>query len=192
MHAERDVSFDNGPDGSVAEDCFFAMKAFSKGYTFDWIEGEMYEKSPFTLMDFVKQRKRWLQGILLVVHSRAIPFRYKIFLAFSVYSWCTMPLMALNIYFGIFYPVPCPQFVDITYGILGSTNFYMQIFGVIKSITFDRSGKTIFCLIAVICIMPLNLTIECAAVLWGILAKNKHKFHVVEKEVAVTEKCRLV
>lgn len=73
MRAEREVTFDNGPDGSVAEDCFFAMKAYSLGYTFDFIEGEMWEKSPFTLWDFVQQRKRWLQGILLVVHSKQIP-----------------------------------------------------------------------------------------------------------------------
>ncbi|EDW25270.1 GL10056 [Drosophila persimilis] len=34
--AERSVSFDNGIDGSVAEDCFFAMRAFSQGYTFNF------------------------------------------------------------------------------------------------------------------------------------------------------------
>ncbi|KOC69294.1 Beta-1,4-mannosyltransferase egh [Habropoda laboriosa] len=61
MGAERQVSFNNGLDGSVAEDCFFAMKAFTEGYTFNFVDGEMWEKSPFTLWDFVQQRKRWLQ-----------------------------------------------------------------------------------------------------------------------------------
>jgi egghead protein (zeste-white 4 protein) len=56
--AERQVSFDNGLDGSVAEDCFFAMRAFQKGFSFAFIEGEMWEKSPFSLWDFVQQRKR--------------------------------------------------------------------------------------------------------------------------------------
>jgi ribosome modulation factor len=32
-----------------------------EGYNFGWIEGEMHEKSPFNLSDFVQQRKRWLQ-----------------------------------------------------------------------------------------------------------------------------------
>lgn len=59
--AERKVTFDNGPDGSVAEDCFFGMKAFSEGYSFNFIEGEMWEKSPFTIWDFLQQRKRWMQ-----------------------------------------------------------------------------------------------------------------------------------
>lgn len=185
MHAERDISFDNGPDGSVAEDCFFAMKAFSKGYTFDWIEGEMYEKSPFTLMDFLQQRKRWLQGILLVVHSKAIPFRYKIFLALSVYSWCTMPLSSLNIIFGIVYPIPCPYIVDLTCAFLGAISIYMYIFGVMKSFTLYRFGllKAVVCIIGALCTIPFNLVIENVAVLWGLMT-NKHKFYVVQKEIS--------
>ncbi|CAG0912122.1 unnamed protein product, partial [Cyprideis torosa] len=30
--AERAVSFENGVDGSIAEDCYFGMRAFSQGY----------------------------------------------------------------------------------------------------------------------------------------------------------------
>lgn len=71
--AERRVTFDHGPDGSVAEDNYFGMVALREGYSFDFIEGEMWEKSPFTIYDFLQQRKRWLQGILLVVHSSHIP-----------------------------------------------------------------------------------------------------------------------
>lgn len=67
------MTFDHGPDGSVAEDNYFGMVALREGYTFDFIEGEMWEKSPFTIYDFLQQRKRWLQGILLVVHSPQIP-----------------------------------------------------------------------------------------------------------------------
>ena len=73
VEAERRVTFDHGPDGSVAEDNFFGMVAQRDGYSFDFIEGEMWEKSPFTIYDFLQQRKRWLQGLLLVVHSRQIP-----------------------------------------------------------------------------------------------------------------------
>lgn len=162
------------------------MKAFAKGYTFDWIEGEMYEKSPFTLMDFLQQRKRWLQGILLVVHSKAIPFRYKIFLALSVYSWCTMPFSSMNIIFGIAYPLPCPYIVDLTCAFLGGISIYMYIFGVMKSFTLYRFGvvKAIVCIIGALCTIPFNLVIENVAVLWGLLT-NKHKFYVVQKEVAI-------
>lgn len=75
VEAERKVSFDNGPDSSVAEDTYFGIYAASLGYSFDFIQGEMWEKSPFTIMDFLRQRKRWLQGLLLVAHSSRIPLR---------------------------------------------------------------------------------------------------------------------
>ncbi|MCL4127227.1 UNVERIFIED_CONTAM: hypothetical protein GTU68_043156, partial [Idotea baltica] len=71
--AEKQISFDHGPDGSVAEDNYFGMVALREGCSFDFIDGEMWEKSPFTISDFMQQRKRWLQGILLVVHSPSIP-----------------------------------------------------------------------------------------------------------------------
>lgn len=40
--AEKDVTFDHGLDGSVAEDCYFSMIAYKKGYTFDFVEGRWF------------------------------------------------------------------------------------------------------------------------------------------------------
>jgi beta-1,4-mannosyltransferase len=79
--AERKVTFDNGPDSSVCEDTFFGLVAASQGYSFGFIEGEMWEKSPFGVVDFLQQRKRWLQGLLLVVHSSRIPIMYNGFIS---------------------------------------------------------------------------------------------------------------
>lgn len=69
------MGFDHGPRCSIAEDAYFGLVAASKGYLFGFIEGDMREKSPFTISDFLKQRKRWIQGLLLVVHSSEIPLR---------------------------------------------------------------------------------------------------------------------
>ncbi len=77
MGAEKDISLYHGIRGSIAEDCYFALTAFAKGYSFDFVEGEMYEKSPFMARDFIRQRKRWVQGIYLVVHPPEIPRKYK-------------------------------------------------------------------------------------------------------------------
>lgn len=59
----------------------------------------MLEKSPFTFWDFLQQRKRWIQGIYLTVHSKFIPLKYKFFLASSLYAWATMPLTSLQVKF---------------------------------------------------------------------------------------------
>ncbi|XP_018326378.1 beta-1,4-mannosyltransferase egh [Agrilus planipennis] len=182
--AERQVSFDNGPDGSVAEDCFFAMKAFSEGYTFNFIEGEMWEKSPFTLWDFMQQRKRWVQGILLVVHSKAIPWKKKILLAISCYSWVTLPLSTSNIILAAVCPVPCPPLMDFIVAFIGAVNIYMYVFGVVKSLSIHRVGpcKLFLCILGALLTMPFNVVIENVAVIWGVIAK-KHKFYVVNKNI---------
>lgn len=182
--AEKAVSFDNGLDGSIAEDCFFAMKAYSMGYSFNFIEGDMWEKSPFTLTDFIQQRKRWLQGILLVLHSKAIPFRYKVFLGFSCYSWVTLPLSVSNILLAGWFPIPCPALMDFIVLFIGGVNIYMFIFGVLKSFNVYRFGfaKFCLCLFGAVAVMPFNLVIENIAVIWGYFGK-KHKFYVVNKNV---------
>lgn len=184
MSAERQVSYDNGLDGSVAEDCFFAMKAYTMGYSFNFIEGEMWEKSPFTFWDFVQQRKRWIQGILLVVHSKAIPIQKKLLLGISCYSWVTMPLSASNLILNGLCPINCPQFVDIICAFVVAIGIYMYIFGVIKSFSLSRFGlsKYIFCICGALATIPFNLIIENVAVVWGLFGK-KHKFYVVSKEL---------
>ncbi|XP_018906786.2 beta-1,4-mannosyltransferase egh [Bemisia tabaci] len=184
LGAEKAVSFDNGLDGSVAEDCFFAMRAYKEGFSFDFVEGEMWEKSPFSLWDFVQQRKRWLQGILLVVHSPTIPWRNKLLLGISCYSWVTMPLSTSNIVLAAICPIPCPPLMDFACAFIGAVNIYMYVFGVVKSFSLYRFGLVRFtlCILGALCTVPVNIIIENVAVIWGLFGK-KHKFYIVNKEL---------
>lgn len=186
VSAEKKVSFDNGLDGSVAEDCYFAMKAYTEGYSFNFIEGEMWEKSPFSLWDFMQQRKRWIQGILLVVHSKKIPLMNKIFLAISCYSWVTLPFSTSNIFLAAVFPIPCPYALDLICGFIGAVNIYMYIFGVIISFPIYRFGhiKFFLLIIGALATIPFNVIIENVAVIWGVLGK-KHKFYIVNKEIKI-------
>lgn len=160
------------------------MRAFAKGYSFDFIEGEMYEKSPFTMLDFLQQRKRWLQGILLVVHSSLIPVRHKLLLAISVYSWVTMPLSSSNLVLAAIYPIPCPNLMDFVCAFIAAVQIYMYVFGVLKSFSLYRFGlaKFVLCAVGAVCTIPVNIIIENVAVVWGLFGK-KHKFYVVQKDV---------
>lgn len=162
------------------------MLGSSRGYTFDFVEGEMHEKSPFTLMDFIQQRKRWLQGLLLVVHAKEIPCWTKVFLATSVYSTAALPLTLSNVIWASVYPIPMPLPMDLLFSFMGGMALYMYIFGVVKSFSLStRSGGWIKAPICIICVMALILVfivLECIAVVWGLLGK-KHKFHVVQKNV---------
>lgn len=162
------------------------MIAFAKGYSFDFIEGEMWEKSPFTVKDFIQQRKRWLQGIFLVVHSPKIPLKYKFLLGMLLYSWMTMPLTTSNLLFAMLYPLPKHEFLifNSMVAFTGAVNVYMCIFGVIKSFTLLRLGikRFILCLIGALLTIPFNIVIENIAVIWGFFG-NKYHFYVVQKQV---------
>lgn len=124
VSAERQVSFDNGLDGSVAEDCYFAMRALTEGFSFAFIEGEMWEKSPFSVWDFIQQRKRWLQGILLVVHSRGVPLRTKWLLAVACYSWVSLPLVTSKVVLAALFPLPCPATMNMLFAFIGTICFF--------------------------------------------------------------------
>ncbi|XP_050672676.1 beta-1,4-mannosyltransferase egh-like [Leptidea sinapis] len=184
--AEKKVSFDNGLDGSVAEDCYFGIKAYKEGYSFNFIEGEMWEKSPFTLWDYIQQRKRWIQGILLVVHSKELPLYNKIFLAISCYSWVSLPFSTSNLVLAGLCPIPCPYFLDVIVGFIGAVSVYMYIYGAMKSFPLYRYGPLKFCIFigCTLATLSFNIFVENVAVIWGILGK-KHKFYIVNKEVKV-------
>uniref|UniRef100_A0A0M3HMN5 Beta-1,4-mannosyltransferase bre-3 n=2 Tax=Ascaris TaxID=6251 RepID=A0A0M3HMN5_ASCLU len=183
--AERKVSFDHGREGSIAEDCFFSMIAFRDGYTFDFIEGEMHEKSPFTFWDFLQQRKRWIQGIYLTVHAKQIPTKNKILLGLSFYAWATMPLTSLQVFLFHLFPLPPCFIFDFLVGFVAAVNLYMYIYGVIKSFSNKyRHSPLRLCLYmaGAMLTIPFNVWIENIAVLWGMLG-DKNGFYVVKKDV---------
>uniref|UniRef100_A0A6G1SL83 Beta-1,4-mannosyltransferase egh n=1 Tax=Aceria tosichella TaxID=561515 RepID=A0A6G1SL83_9ACAR len=180
--AEKDVSFDHGEDGSIAEDCYFSMIAYKKGYTFDFIMGEMYEKSPFTIMDLIKQRKRWLQGIWLVVGSPKIPWNTKFFLSTSLYAWITLPLASLS-FTGMLSDIPYSYYLKPINALTFSSTVYMYFFGLVKS--FDLKKRSVGILIVYsfiqLLIIGVYFFIENIVVFWGVFT-NKHNFYIVEKE----------
>lgn len=143
----------------------------------------MYEKSPFTLLDFLQQRKRWLQGILLVVHSKIIPFKHQLLLGVSDYSWITMPLSTSNMTFVALYPIPCPNLMDFICASIAAVNICMHVFGVIKSFSLSRFGfvKFFACILGAICTIPINIVIENIAVIWGLVGKKNINFMLYKK-----------
>uniref|UniRef100_A0A915D2E6 Beta-1,4-mannosyltransferase bre-3 n=1 Tax=Ditylenchus dipsaci TaxID=166011 RepID=A0A915D2E6_9BILA len=177
--AEKKVSFDHGLEGSIAEDCFFSMIAYRDGYTFDFIEGEMYEKSPFTFWDFLQQRKRWLQGIYLTVHSKFIPWKYKFFLvsyiSSSLYAWATMPLTSLQIFLCPFFPLPPCLVLDSLVGFVGAVNLYMYVYGVLKSFSHKyrkNPWRLLFYMAGALITIPFNIWIENVAVILGMCGRK--------------------
>ncbi|XP_054157604.1 beta-1,4-mannosyltransferase egh-like [Oppia nitens] len=90
--AEQVVTFDHGVDSSVSEDSSFALHAYAMGYTFDSIDGDMYEQSPFTVWDQLRQRRRWIQGTLLTARMTTIPLKYRLAMIMQSILHFMMPI----------------------------------------------------------------------------------------------------
>ena len=103
-------------------------------------------------------------------------------LAVSLYSWVTMPLALASVAISAAFPVPVPALLDVAAAFVGGVNFYMYIFGVIKSFRVDRLGwlRMSLCVAGALVTMPFNFLVENVAVVRGLVG-NKHDFYVVNK-----------
>ena len=165
----------------MTEDAFFALRGWAKGYSFGWIEGEMHEKSPFTFMDVVRQRKRWLEGLLLTVRSKRIPCRCKIFLIITTFSTCTNPLTIAKLVLTFFYPIE-NSFVAKTSAVFTGFVIYSAMYGMIKSLSFYRSGflKSAACVIGSVLVLPLFIVAYSIAVVMMFFTFDR-QFYIVKK-----------
>ena len=147
----------------------------------------MWEKSPFTFSDFVKQRKRWLQGILLVVHDSRLPIRSRIGLAIALYSWVTLPITSLNVILTPLCPIPLHWSLNFLINYVGAVNIYLYIIGAVRSFSLVRLGYVAFALriLGTLTTIPFVVICEIVAVLWGLFS-DKGKFYIVDKQLRPT------
>lgn len=181
---EKQITYDFGIEGSIAEDCFFALRAWHEGYKFGFVEGEMWEKSTFSVVDYVFQRQRWVQGIYNVFCSREIPYRNKFGIFVMLLSWYTMPLTVFNIVLVPLFPLPMWRSVNILCGFMGASMLFLFIFGAIKSFSPRRLGwvKYLFLCIAPILILPVSMLLETTGVLLALRSRKINTFHIVNKQ----------
>jgi egghead protein (zeste-white 4 protein) len=48
------------------EDAFWALVAMQKGIRCRWVNGYLEEQSTQSVSDFIKQRRRWFQGLVII------------------------------------------------------------------------------------------------------------------------------
>jgi len=184
--AERQVTWDHGPESSIAEDCFFAMVAMSKGFRFNFIQGEMWESSPFTMMDYIKQRKRWLLGLSLTFWSPRIPHKFKVGIFFMVWAWTLMPLTTSNILWSILYPFTW-RFFDVCCAFFSCTYVYLFMLGAAKSFSPARIGwcRYIGVILLSLAAIPYVIVGENAAAI-GVIFGRKISFDLIQKDPSKT------
>ncbi|XP_022118564.2 beta-1,4-mannosyltransferase egh isoform X1 [Pieris rapae] len=180
--SEKKVSFDHGPEGSIS-DGHFALKASSMGYTFNFIEGEMCEMSPFTVFDFIRQRKRWFQGMIITGNCETIPLKYRLLFLLHTYAWLALPLRACNYFTAEYYPVPFLYVLDLLIAFIGAVGIYLHIYGSIRSYSMKQYGYfKIVLVLATIIVLPLVLILEIVAIFLAIITEKKG-FYVIDKNI---------
>jgi cellulose synthase/poly-beta-1,6-N-acetylglucosamine synthase-like glycosyltransferase len=65
---EASIGWDFGT--TWGEDSLFGLEAQRRGYRIRWLKGRLYEQSPFTIRDFLKQRRRWVFHSLDVLRRK--------------------------------------------------------------------------------------------------------------------------
>ncbi len=180
---EQMVGLDHGPKASITEDAFFALIAQSQGVEFGFIEGYMYEKSPFSLKDFIKQRHRWFGGLWYCVLDGRIPWQERIVMGAFMLMWSVSWLCIAMVYVNLFFPTGTPVWLAMAGGVSFAYYVCLYLVGYVK--TFNRedgNGRFLFGLLFQILLIPVFSIMEASAVLYGLISPPKG-FYIVQKEV---------
>jgi len=101
---EKAIGFDFGPDGSITEDAFWALVAMQRGHRCRWVDGYLEEQSTQSVGDFVRQRRRWFQGLTKVALHAPVKFRWRVCIGTNTFLWALAPFAALytlgHLFFG--------------------------------------------------------------------------------------------
>lgn len=190
---EKLVTWDHGVEGSIAEDAYFAMLARSNSVQFSWIDAFMYEQSPFTFQDFVKQRGRWLVGGFKVCGASKIPRHVRIAMACLTCLWALMPFTYISLMLSIFIGHVESSSTDgslwyfhIMLPLMAVISLWGYLYGFLVTFSVRDLGLFQF---ATLLYMQLALTpvyglMEVSAVSYALWNFNKLAvgFHVVQKE----------
>jgi beta-1,4-mannosyltransferase len=177
---EKEIGFNWGADGNITEDAFFSMKLWEKGNKIKFIGAFLKEQSPFTFIDFIKQRKRWYSGLWKVIKSKYIPKKYVSVLAIMLVLWGFSFLSWIPLLLSFIFRYETDNWLNVLLGLLFSIYIYEYVFGLIiknKDFPLLKGFLQIFLLFPI----PLYPFLEGISVLWSLCKKNEG-FHIVQKD----------
>jgi egghead protein (zeste-white 4 protein) len=97
--------FDFGPQGDITEDAFWAVKAMENGFRCAWVDGYLEEQSCMSFLDFLRQRRRWFQGLIKVSLHAPVKLRWRLCLGLNTMLWGLAPFTMLYTFSNLFYNV---------------------------------------------------------------------------------------
>lgn len=179
---EKSVGFDFGPVGSITEDAFWALVLMDAGGRARWCHGYLEEQSTQSVRDFVRQRRRWYQGLLKVSLHAPVKLRWRFGLGLNTLVWTIAPFTLLYsvVHFGFGFEVrPWIRY---------SANFafasFITLYLIGLKANMDEYGtrgvNRLFLTAAQLILIPVFSLMEAAGVLSAIF-RPVAGFHVVQK-----------
>jgi cellulose synthase/poly-beta-1,6-N-acetylglucosamine synthase-like glycosyltransferase len=171
---ENEITWDIA---GLAEDFEFALRARTNGHKCGEVMGVVREQSPETLMDFVRQRRRWFLGMRSIRHpcARYVLFQSYVGIACNVYTFLDYFMPELGL-------LRLPLLLVICLTFQMSVCFYLYILGVVvQDLDAGFTWKTVILHIPVtlVCI-PLVALLENSAIVYALFFNTK-VFEVIKK-----------
>lgn len=180
---ERSIGFDFGPKGSITEDAFWALVAMERGHRCRWVDGYLEEQSTQSIGDFVRQRRRWFQGLAKVSIHAPVKLRWRVSLGFNTLLWALAPFASLYTVGHLFYGFSHEWWIRFLANDSFSAFATLYLIGLVANLQergihshWKRAGWTA----AQIVLLPFFNLLEGLGVLAAIL-RPVAGFHVVKK-----------
>jgi egghead protein (zeste-white 4 protein) len=179
----KEVGFDVGPKGSITEDAFWALMQMANGRRARWCDGYLEEQSTQSVMDFVRQRRRWFLGLVLVSLHAPVSLKWRWPLALNTLIWTLAPLGFTYTFVHLFYGTDVPDPVRALANVAYASFVVLYVMGL--QVNLDEHGITgrpqrLFWYAALVVLLPVFSVMEAAGVIYGVL-KPDVGFHVVKK-----------
>lgn len=180
---EQSVGFDFGPVGSITEDAFWALCCMQNGKRSRWVDGYLEEQSTQSVMDFVKQRRRWYHGLILVSLYAPVRLEYRLSLLIFTVLWTFAPMGMIYTVLNLFLGCSTNEVIR------ALANFSLSVYATLYLLGVEANLKEhgikgiierIIWYALQIVLLPLFSLIESSAVFYALL-KPETGFHVVQK-----------
>jgi egghead protein (zeste-white 4 protein) len=193
---EQLIGFDHGIVGSITEDTYFALLARTYGIGFAWIDAVMFEQSPFTLADFVRQRSRWFVGLWLIVLCQTLQLKRRFVLGLMMVSWMLTPPVCIAIYSSWLIETSVSGVFSVCLATVGALALWGYLLGFWFTFSATKEGWVWYvCLLVVqVLLLPVFAVMEMAGVAhgtWKLLFRAKD-FYVVKKEEGDEVRCQAI
>ncbi|MBE8517408.1 glycosyltransferase [Amycolatopsis sp. H6(2020)] len=187
---EASIGWDFGPSSTV-EDAEFALR-FSERYPgrSGWFAGRSYGASPATAQDFLRQRQRWVCGLIRLAVSRSVPLRQRIPLLHHVLVWLCSPaqhpfvVLTLAVVFGDAGAVPVTAAVTPLWALNAAFSWWLYWEGYRINVLSSEDRRARFGeVVLLLVMMPLFVLWESIGIIRGVIGSVRRRtdFVVIAK-----------